>query len=104
MDINLTNQMIAQQAYSAPKAANAQSVKQEEARQVSDDFESFFLFQMLELMDPEVADDPNFGGGTGEAMFNHIKNEHIAEAITDRGGIGLSDTIYDHLLKLQEVD
>lgn len=89
----------------APTAAASgrSGLNAEKAKGVADDFESFFLFQMLEMMEADLSNDPNIGGGVGEEMFNHIKNEKIAEEMTKRGGVGLSDTIYGELMKLQEV-
>lgn len=74
---------------------------EEVARTAADDFESFFLYQMLELTDPGVNEE--FGGGHAEAAFKRIRHEHVADEITQSGGVGLSDTIYGQLLKLQEV-
>ncbi|MDD9912617.1 MAG: rod-binding protein [Alphaproteobacteria bacterium] len=72
-------------------------------RQAADDFESFYLYQVMELMVPEVDKDAMFSGGFGEEMFQHELNKEIANAITDRGGIGISDHIFNQLVKLQEM-
>lgn len=101
MNIQMSPDLLTQQAYSQPVKTVAQN--QAEAKKVSDDFESFFVFQMLELMEPDMSDNDVFGGGLGEEMFASVRNEHVADAITANGGIGLSDTIYNHLLSLQEV-
>ncbi|MFT7145121.1 MAG: flagellar protein FlgJ [Alphaproteobacteria bacterium] len=93
---------------SAPELQRASSVKflapskssAEKAEKAAHDFESFFLYQMLELTDPGTAE--GFDGGKGEEMFRQIRNEHVADAMTKAGGIGIADTIYDQLLKIQE--
>ena len=64
------------------------------------EFESFFVYQMMELMKPQV--DSEFSGGTGEDMFRHTLNEHMAKSITDAGGFGITNTVYKQLLKQQE--
>ncbi|MEC8067194.1 MAG: rod-binding protein [Pseudomonadota bacterium] len=108
--LSLNNtQMAAQQYASEPKLMQASYKKflapaqsaETKARTAANEFESFFLYQMLELTDPGVNED--FGGGHAEAAFKRIQHEHIAEEMTKAGGIGLSDTIYDQLIKLQEV-
>lgn len=75
---------------------------EEKAKVSADDFESFFLYQMLELTMPEVNEE--FGGGHAEAAFKRIQNEHIAAEMTKAGGVGLSDTIYNQLMQLQETE
>lgn len=101
MNMPISPDILAQQAYSAPTKTVAQN--QAQAKKVSNDFESFFLFQMLELMEPDMSDNDVFGGGMGEEMFASVRNEHMADSLVESGGIGLSDTIYNHLLTLQEV-
>ena len=101
MNMQISPDLITQQAHQAPTRTKAQN--QAQAREVSDDFESFFLFQMLELMEPDMSGNEVFGGGHGEEMFASMRNEHLADNLTKSGGIGLSDTIYNHLLTLQEV-
>lgn len=103
MSASLNNSMLEKSVPSA-SISSRQNINSERARGVSDDFESFFLFQMLELMETDLSNDPNMGGGVGEEMFNHMKNERIADEMTQRGGVGLSDTIYGALMKLQEVE
>jgi Rod binding domain-containing protein len=72
------------------------------ARKASQDFEGFFLYQMLEMTAPEP--DPNnpFYGGFAEDMFRHSYHEEISKAMVKRGGIGLADTIYAELIRAQE--
>lgn len=72
------------------------------ARQFGDTFESMFLFQALEKLDAGV---PTVGGGGfGEKMFRGIRNEYLADSLTDKtsGGLGISDNIYNELIKAQE--
>lgn len=80
------------------------TAEQQEARmrKVAEDFESFFMFQVLEQMDKTVDRDSVLSGGMGEDMYRHMFNEKAAEAITKQGGIGIADHIYDELLRMQE--
>lgn len=107
--ISLNNPIAAQEFASEPKVLGSNYKKflapakgtEEKARSSAAEFESFFLYQMLELTDPGVNED--FGGGHAEAAFKRIQNEYIAEEMTEAGGVGLADTIYEQLMKLQEV-
>ncbi|MAI07340.1 MAG: hypothetical protein CMF61_00130 [Magnetococcales bacterium] len=107
--ITLNNPVEIQQFASKPKTISANHQQylapaksaEEKARIAADDFESFFLYQMLELTDPGVNE--AFGGGQAEAAFKRIQNEYVADEMTKAGGVGLSDTIYNQLMKLQEI-
>jgi Rod binding domain-containing protein len=65
------------------------------------EFESFFIYQMVELMKTKT--DSEFDGGVGEDMFRHNLNEQIAKSVTDAGGVGITGTVYKELLKQQEM-
>tara|TARA_R110000868_G_scaffold218576_2_gene469165 strand:- start:90493 stop:90834 length:342 start_codon:yes stop_codon:yes gene_type:complete len=102
--INLDAQKLAatpavKSAYSAKFLAPSQSSEQK-ATKAAHDFEAFFLYQMLELTDPGSVE--GFDGGHGEEMFRQVRNEHIADEMTKAGGVGIADTIYNQLLKIQE--
>ena len=111
MDIlNINQDIFSQKILSEPKLQRPSSLKflapsknaAEKAEKASHDFESFFLYQMLELTDPGTAE--NFNGGHAEEMFRHIQNEYVAEEMTKAGGVGLADTIYEQLIQLQEMN
>ncbi len=92
-----------QQGMKATRIPTADHVTDEEKatlRQKAKEFESFFIYQSMELMKTET--DSEFSGGYGEDMFRHTLNEEMAKNISDAGGIGIADTIYAELLKNQE--
>ena len=75
----------------------------EKARETATEFESFFLYQMLELTDPGSPE--GFDGGHAEKAFKRILNENVADEIAKSNtGIGLADSIYDQLIKIQETN
>ena len=89
-------------------AAPAQAIAPGDAgsdklRQVAQDFESIFIFQMLDIMNSGLATDGPFGGGQGEKMFRSLMNEEIAKSISASSGFGISDAVYRQLLQLQEM-
>ncbi len=92
-----------QQGMQATKIPTAEHVTDEEKatlREKAKEFESFFIYQSMELMKPDI--DSEFSGGYAEDMFRHTLNEQMANNVTEAGGIGIADTIYAELLKNQE--
>lgn len=68
------------------------------------EFESFFVYQMLEQTQPKVDTESPFSGGIAEQAFRPILNEHIAKEIVESGGVGLKDTIINQMQKYQEIE
>lgn len=64
-------------------------------------FESFYIYQTLELMKSQN-ESKVMNGGVGEEMFRHQLNEELANNITQAGGFGIADKIYGELLRAQE--
>lgn len=78
--------------------------RQEKIEDVAKQFESFFVYSMLEQTQPEVDTDSPFSGGTAEQAFRPLLNEYMANEIVEAGGIGLKDTIANQINKYQEVE
>ncbi|MCP4354276.1 MAG: hypothetical protein GY793_01340 [Proteobacteria bacterium] len=76
----------------------------EQMDKAAKEFESFFVYTMLEQTQPEVDVDSPFSGGSAEQAFRPILNEHIAKEIVESGGIGLKDSIINQINKYQEVE
>lgn len=72
------------------------------ARAVADEFESFFLSQMLEAMFKGVGEDNPFGGGAGEKAFRGLLHEEYAKVMAQSGGLGLADRLTSEVLRYQE--
>lgn len=72
-------------------------------RDVAQDFESVFIFQILDAMYAGLPTDGAFGGGSAEKMFRSLMHEEIAKSISSRGGFGIGDAVYGQLLQLQEM-
>lgn len=66
----------------------------------ANEFESFYIYQVMELMTPKT--DSEFDGGVGEEMFRHNLNEQMAQNITDKGGFGIATIVYKELITQQE--
>lgn len=76
------------------------SVSQAKMKERAQEFESFYLYQVLELMTPE--NNSEFNGGVGEDMFRHQMNEELAKNMVQHGGFGLSNAVYAELLRQQQ--
>lgn len=73
------------------------------ATRTAEDFEAFFLSQMIEHMFSGVEPDALFGGGEGEEVFRSMMFQEYGKAVAKQGGIGLAEMVQKEILKLQEV-
>ncbi len=69
---------------------------------VGKDFESVFMYQVLELMQPKPNEDSMFSGGESEKIYRQILNEKIAGEISKRGGLGISKNVEMQIQKYRE--
>ncbi|MBX6323155.1 MAG: rod-binding protein [Rhodospirillaceae bacterium] len=72
------------------------------ARKAAEDFEAFFLTQVIEEMFAGVEPDAMFGGGPGEGVFRSLLFQEYGKAIAHSGGVGIADAVQKEILKLQE--
>ncbi len=86
----------------AQHAANTPQGKDPKAWAAAQDFESQFLSSMFQSMFKGVKTDETFGGGQGEEMFRSLLVDQYSQEMTKSGGIGLADTVYSEIIKLQE--
>lgn len=81
----------------AAQAPNARVMK------AARDFEAMAIGQMLEPMFATVDTAQGlFGGGAGEENFKPMLVTEMAKQVEDHGGLGLADSIYQQMLKIQE--
>ncbi len=74
------------------------------ARAAAEEFEAFFLSQVLEGMFKGIKSDGMFGGGHGEAVYRPMLMQEYGKLIAERGGIGLADAMMRELLTTQEIE
>ncbi|TPE53581.1 rod-binding protein [Amaricoccus solimangrovi] len=79
-------------AAAAPKAPDPDRATRAAARA----FEASFLSEMLRESGVNAAS-PAFGGGAGEEAFSSFLTEQYAAKLAERGGIGLSEAIFEAL-------
>ena len=73
-------------------AANPPNSKEASVK-AAKDFESFFAYYLLKVMRESVPKGGLLNSGMGENVYNSLIDENIAEGISSRGGLGLSDLI-----------
>jgi len=88
-------------AAAAPAAASA--VPDAKVMKAAQDFEAMAIGQMLEPMFATVdMSKGEFGGGAGEETFKPMIVTEMAKEVERHGGLGLADSVYQQMLKMQE--
>lgn len=70
-------------------------------RKVATELEASFLAEMLTAAGLGKSPD-GFGGGAGEDQFSSFLVREQAQALAERGGIGLAETIFNALKEKQD--
>ncbi len=94
--------MIAQFQDQAPKVG--QPATKAQARKVAEDFEAFFLSQFIGNMFTGIKTDGPFGGGYGEDIFRSVLTQEYGKIMARNGGVGIADSVYREIIKLQEIE
>lgn len=79
------------------------STKEQKAEKAAKEFESFFVYSMLQQTQPKIDTDNQFYGGTTEQAFKPLLNQYLADEIVEAGGIGLKENIIKQMNKYEEV-
>ena len=85
-------------------STNAQKPTQNaaEARAAAESFEAHFLANFVGSMFSGMETDGPFGGGHGETVFRSLLNQEYAGAMSQSGGVGIADSVFKEILKIQE--
>lgn len=73
-----------------------------QAREAAEQFEAVFLSQMLSPMFETVPTDSFMGGGHAESVYRGMMVEEMGKSLAKQGGIGIADSVYREIIKLQE--
>lgn len=71
--------------------------REKEMQKAAKDYESIMIHQFIKQMHNNVPVDPLVGGGNGEKMFKDLLYAEYAKAMTEKGGIGLVESIVKDL-------
>jgi Rod binding domain-containing protein len=85
----------------AARTRNSSAIEAK-AREIAQEFEGFFISTMLETMSSGLEVDPTFGGGHGETVYRSMLNDEYARTFSRAGGIGIADSVYREIMRLQE--
>jgi len=101
-DLSVSSSLAAQafSAGSVPKPTTATDVAT--SRKAAEEFESFFMTQMLEHMFEGIETDGYFGGGYGEGVYRSMMLQEYGRVLAKAGGIGIAKMVNQELIKLQE--
>lgn len=72
------------------------------ARETAEQFEAVFLSQMLAPMFESIPTDSFMGGGHSESVYRGMMVEEMGKSIAKGGGIGIADSVYREIIKMQE--
>jgi Rod binding domain-containing protein len=72
------------------------------ARAKAEQFEQMFIHSMLEQLYADMPVNEITGGGHAESQWRGLLLDEYAKSMTQRGGIGIADSVYADLLRLQE--
>lgn len=91
---------------SSPLSVNsAQKLKdREQAQAAAQDFEAFFMARMMESMFEGISTDGMFGGGHAEKVYRSLLFNEYGKVMAKTGNIGISDSIMDSIIKMQEAE
>lgn len=78
------------------------ATKQQKMEKAAEEFEAFYVYQMLQETQPEVDLDSDFSGGAVEQAFRPILNQYLADEIVQAGGVGLKENILNQMKKYEE--
>ncbi|UTW57614.1 rod-binding protein [Kordiimonas sp. SCSIO 12603] len=83
--------------------ANSVPANEKQLRKTAEDFEAVFLGQMLKPMFETIESDGFFSGGHAEEVYRGMMVEEVGKSISKAGGVGIAESVYQELLKLQQV-
>ena len=99
----LARSLLAQsQATPRPLLGSVKTV--DKAREVAEDFESFFISQMVGYMFSGIKTDGPLGGGQAETIYRSLLSDEYGKLIGRSGGIGIADAVQREIIKLQEIN
>jgi peptidoglycan hydrolase FlgJ len=72
------------------------------ANDAAEEFEAFFMTQVMESMFAGIETDGPLGGGFGEGVFRSLLLQEFGKEMAARGGVGISDAVQKEILRIQE--
>ena len=99
----------AQAAYANSQAASAaaltgtgKKLDMGKVKQAAQQFEAFFVGQMMEYMSEGIKADQTFGGGQAEDTWRSMLNQEYGKEIAKTGQLGIADKVMKSMIAAQE--
>ena len=80
----------------------AATANPDRAQQAAEDFEAFFLSQMLGHMFSGIESNELFGGGPSEDIYRSLRVDEYGKILARTGGVGIASAVKGEILKMQE--
>lgn len=90
------------QKQTSAQAANMSTADQKKIKKAAQDFEGFFVGQMMGSMTEGLETDSYFGGGHGEEMWRSMLNQEYGKEVAKSGGLGIASSVMTGMLRAQE--
>ena len=84
------------------QASTVSAADQKKIKKTAEDFEGFFIGQMMQTMTEGLETDAYFGGGHGEDMWRSMLNQEYGKEVAKSGRLGISNTVMTSMLRAQE--
>ena len=81
---------------------SAKATPEVKARTQAREFEQVFLATMLNQMFAGLSTEAPFGGGQAEETWRGMLVDRYADTMARSGGVGIADSIYRDLIRVQE--
>jgi len=78
------------------------AVNLKSAKRAAQEFEALFISEMLAPVFESMDTEGLFGGGQGEKIYRSLMVQEYGKAVAQAGGVGIADTVYREILKMQE--
>ncbi|MGE4064760.1 MAG: rod-binding protein [Rhodospirillaceae bacterium] len=75
---------------------------EKKVREAAQEFEAFFIGQMMEHMMAGIEPNPMFGGGHGEQMWRSMLNQEYGKELAKSNKLGIADHVMRGMLMAQE--
>ncbi|WP_456433565.1 rod-binding protein [Thermosulfuriphilus sp.] len=76
----------------------AQKDKKMALKEVCQDFEAFFVYKLLESLRRTVPKSDFLPSAPGKEIYQSLFDQEVAKTISQSGGIGLAEALYEQLL------
>ena len=100
ISIDQVNRLRNLQRQVAPRVSGAQNdriTQEKRLREVSEEFESLLINQMVDAMRKTLSKDRLYGGGLSEDIFQGMLDDEYSKIMAQNENFGLAEKVYEQL-------